>query len=60
MFYLHFTVEHGSSVCRLIEFCYSAIQFLLFHNIVGIGRTSSVDSRTQFCDKSKGLQIVPQ
>ena len=33
-----------------VGFCYSAI--LIFHDIFGKGRTSSVDSRTQFCDKS--------
>ena len=49
MFFLHFTVQHCSCACRHVEFCYSAILFLLFHNIFGIGETSSVDSRIQFC-----------
>ena len=40
--------------CRHVEFC------ILIHNIFGIGRISSVDSRTQFCDKSNSSELVPE
>ena len=43
--------------CRHVEFC---ILILLFHDIFGIGRISSVDSRTRFCAKSNSLELVPE
>ena len=46
-----------SRACRHVEFC---ILILLFHDIFGVGRISSVDSRTQFCDKSNSLELVPE
>ena len=52
-----FHSQHSSRACRHVEFC---IRILLFQDIFGIGRTSSVDSRTQFCDKSNSLELVPE
>ena len=43
--------------CLILFFCYSdsAIPRYIWN-----GRTSSVDSRTQFCDKSNSLELVPE
>ena len=57
MFFLHVTVQHCSCACRHVEICYSAIPR---YDIFGIGRTGSVDSRTQFCDKSNSSVLVPE
>ena len=46
MFFLHFTAQHCSGACRQVEFCYSAILILLFHDILEIGRTSFEQFRT--------------